>query len=105
MSAAVCQAMFKAACQHTCPVGIDVPGYISLIKEGKYSEAYCLIMQTNPFPSVCGRVCNHPCETKCRRAQIDEPMAIRELKRFVADYANKLGIEYFPSVLPRRRKK
>ncbi len=96
--AGVCQAMFRAACQHTCPVGLDVPGYISLIKEGRFAEAYALIKQRNPFPSICGRVCNHPCESKCRRAQIDEPMAIRDLKRFAADYAYQLGIEYVPEV-------
>ncbi|MBA7629834.1 Ferredoxin--NADP reductase [subsurface metagenome] len=96
--AAVCQALFRDPCQHTCPVELDIPGYVSLIKEGKFVEAYCLIKQRNPFPAVCGRVCHHPCEFKCRRAQIDEPLAIRDLKRFVADYAFELGIEYVPQV-------
>ncbi len=100
--AAVCQALFRTPCQHTCPVGLDVPGYVSLIKEGKFAEAYSLIKQRNPFPLVCGRVCNHPCEGKCRRGQVDEPVAIRDLKRFAADYAFELGLEYTPEVKERR---
>ncbi len=103
--AAVCQALFRAPCQHTCPVELDVPGYVSLIKEGKFLEAYCLIKQRNPFPSICGRVCHHPCESKCRRGQLDEPVAIRDLKRFAADYAFEMGIEYIPEVKERREER
>ncbi len=103
--AAVCQDLFRTPCQHTCPVGLDVPGYVSLIKEGKFAEAYSLIKQRNPFPLVCGRVCNHPCEGKCRRGQVDEPVAIRDLKRFAADYAFELGLEYTPEVKQRREER
>jgi len=103
--AAVCQALFKAPCQHTCPVELDIPGYVSLIKEGKFVEAYCLIKQRNPFPSICGRVCHHPCEAKCRRGQIDEPVAIRHLKRFVADYAYELGVEYLPPITEKKEER
>jgi len=103
--AAVCQALFKSPCQHTCPVELDIPGYISLIKESKFAEAYNLIKQRNPFPSVCGRVCHHPCEFKCRRAQIDEPIAIRDLRRFVADYALEHGVEYVPEVKERKEER
>ena len=103
--AGVCQALFKAACQHTCPVGLDVPGYVSLIKEGKFVEAYCLIKQRNPFPSICGRVCHHPCEGKCRRGQIEEPVAIRDLKRFAADYAFELGVECLPPVAQKKKER
>ena len=85
--AAVCRHLFKSPCQHTCPVELDVPGYVSLIKEGKFVEAYALIKQRNPLPAICGRVCHHPCELKCNRAQVDEAVAIRNLKRFAADYA------------------
>jgi len=96
--AAVCQGLLRTPCQHTCPVQLDIPGYVSLIKEGKFAEAYCLIKQRNPLPAICGRVCNHPCEFKCNRAQIDEPIAIRDLRRFVADYAFNLGVEYTPKI-------
>jgi NADH-quinone oxidoreductase subunit F len=93
--AAVCRGLFKSPCQHTCPVELDVPGYVSLIKDGKFEEAYALIKQRNPLPAICGRVCHHPCESKCNRQQVDESIAIRDLKRFAADYAfnNKTKIK------------
>jgi NADH-quinone oxidoreductase subunit F len=103
--AAVCGALFKAPCQHTCPVQLDIPGYVSLIKEGKFAEAYCLIKQRNPLPAVCGRVCHQPCESKCRRGQIDEPIAIRDLKRFAAEYAQKLGVKFAPPKSPEKEEK
>ena len=103
--AAVCQALFITPCQHACPVELDIPGYVSLIKEGKFLEAYSLIKQRNPLPLICGRVCHHPCESKCRRGQVDEPVAIRDLKRFAADYAYEMGIEYIPEVKERREER
>lgn len=103
--AAVCQDLLRAPCQHTCPVGLDVPGYVSLIKEGKFAEAYSLIKQRLPFPLVVGRVCNHPCEGKCRRGQVDEPVAIRDLKRFAADYAFELGLQYTPEVKEKKEER
>jgi NADH-quinone oxidoreductase subunit F len=103
--AVVCQALFKAPCQHTCPVGLNVPGYVALIKAGQFEQAYNLIMQRLPFPLSVGRVCHHPCEGKCRRAQIEEPIAIRHLKRFAADYAFEHGLEYIPPIKERREEK
>ncbi len=103
--AVVCQALFKAPCQHTCPVGLDVPGYVALIKAGEFEKAYDIIMQRLPFPLSVGRVCHHPCEGKCRRGQIEEPIAIRHLKRFAADYAFDQGLEYIPPVKERREEK
>ncbi|OGO03448.1 MAG: hydrogenase, partial [Chloroflexi bacterium RBG_13_53_26] len=103
--AAVCASLFRAPCQHTCPVGLDVPGYVAFIKEGRFADAYRLIKQRNPFPSICGRVCHHPCESKCRRGQMDEPVAIRHLKRFVADWAFEHGFEYIPPVKESRNEK
>ena len=85
--AGVCTSMFISPCQNACPAGINVPGYLSLIQNGRFIDAYKLIRQENPFPGVCGRVCTHPCEDKCRRAQRDEALAICDLKRYVADYA------------------
>ncbi|MFC2058674.1 NADH-quinone oxidoreductase subunit NuoF [Chloroflexota bacterium] len=87
--AAACKGLVKAPCSHTCPAGVDVPRYIRLIADKKYNEAVAVIRERIPFPSVCGYVCFHPCETKCRRGQIDEPIAIKELKRFAADHARK----------------
>ena len=60
-------------------------GYVTLISEGRFKEAIAVIKEANPFPAVLGRVCVHPCETKCRRAQIDEPVSICAFKRFAAD--------------------
>jgi NADH-quinone oxidoreductase subunit F len=87
--AAACTKMFKSPCQHTCPIGMDVPAYLALIKAGRFDEAYEVIADTNPFPSVCGRVCSHPCQLKCRRGQMDESVAIRDLKRFASDRVDR----------------
>ena len=84
--AAVCEALVYAPCEHTCPVNVDAVGYIALIAEGRFEEALDLIRQRNPLPGVCGYVCHHPCEVRCKRGDIDEAIAITSLKRFVADY-------------------
>ncbi len=76
-------------CERECPLGTDVPGYVIAIAQGKFNEALDLIRQTNPFPSICGRVCHQPCEAQCNRKLIDEPIAIRWLKRAAVDYANR----------------
>jgi len=75
----------RAPCTLTCPAEINVQGYVQLIKMGKYQEAVKLIMERLPLPGVLGRVCPHPCEDKCRRKEMDEPIAICNLKRFAAD--------------------
>jgi len=87
--AAVCSALFKSPCQHTCPVGMDVPAYTSLIRAGRVDDAYKVLKRTNPFPIVCGRVCRRYCELKCRRGQLDEPVAIMHLKRYVTDHGKR----------------
>ena len=92
--AGVCAPMFIAPCENTCPANINVTGYISLIAAGRFQDAYNLIMQENPFPAVCGRICTRPCELKCRRGGVDEPVSIRDLKRFAADYAFKNEMPY-----------
>ncbi len=74
-----------APCQVACPVGTDAPSYIAYIWEGKLEEAFEAITATNPFSSICGRVCDAPCEPACRRTDSDGPLAIRNLKRFVMD--------------------
>ena len=80
-----------APCQVACPIGTDAPSYIAYIWEGKIEEAFEAITATNPFSSICGRVCDAPCEPACRRADSDGPIAIRNLKRYVMD---KLGRDY-----------
>ncbi|MDD2191010.1 MAG: NADH-ubiquinone oxidoreductase-F iron-sulfur binding region domain-containing protein [Bacteroidales bacterium] len=87
--AGVCSAMFTSPCENTCPANINISGYVSLVSVGRFQDAYNLIMQENPFPAVCGRICTRPCESKCRRGAVDESVAIRDLKRFVTDYAFK----------------
>jgi NADPH-dependent glutamate synthase beta subunit-like oxidoreductase len=76
-------------CRSGCPADVDVPGYLALIAEGKYTEAVALIRKDNPLAVVCGLVCEHPCELYCRRGMVDDPINIRGLKRFAADNAGE----------------
>lgn len=87
--AGVCSELFISPCENACPANVNVPGYLALVASGRFIDAYNLIRQENPFPAVCGRICTHPCELKCRRGSTDEALAICDLKRFVADYAHK----------------
>lgn len=77
-------------CRRACPVHTNAGGYVTLIAQGRYREAYALARRPNPFASVCGRICAHPCEAACRRAEIDEAIQIRALKRVVTE---PLGVE------------
>jgi NADH-quinone oxidoreductase subunit F len=86
--AVACTALFSAPCQHACPVGMDIPAYVALVREGRLDDAYKVLLRTNPFPAVCGRVCDHPCQAKCRRGTLDEPVGIRTLKRYITDNAS-----------------
>ncbi|MGM0787679.1 MAG: FAD-dependent oxidoreductase, partial [Thermodesulfobacteriota bacterium] len=102
---AVCDSMVISACQHACPAGIDVPNYVAAIGSGNYEAAVEIIREKNPFPAVCGRVCINPCEYKCRRGELDEPVAIRTLKRFASDYYyNKYGADREPFPVTRAEK-
>jgi len=83
---AACDSMVISPCQHACPAGIDVPNYVAAVASEQYEKAVDIIRERNPFPAVCGRICVHPCEYKCRRGELDEPVAIRSIKRFAADY-------------------
>ncbi|MCR4722437.1 MAG: FAD-dependent oxidoreductase [Eubacteriales bacterium] len=69
-------------CISLCPAGVDIPGYISLIADGRPADAVRLIRKDNPFPTACAYICEHPCESRCRRSMIDEPINIRGLKKF-----------------------
>ena len=74
-----------APCQVACPIGTDAPSYIAYIWEEKWELAFEAIASTNPFSSICGRVCDAPCEPACRRVDSDGPLMIRNLKRYVMD--------------------
>ena len=76
----------RAPCALACPAGVNAHGYVALISAGKFKEALDLIRERNPLPSVCGRICYHPCEGACNRGEIDEAVAINPLKRFISDY-------------------
>ncbi|MBI2863303.1 MAG: FAD-dependent oxidoreductase [Chloroflexi bacterium] len=90
--AAVCKGLVSSPCTHTCPAGIDIPRYIRCISAGDFEGALGVILESNPLPTICGRVCFHPCEVKCRRGQMDEPVAINALKRFVTERAADLEL-------------
>jgi len=77
-------------CNAACPAGNDIVSFILRIKQGDFEGAWKLIREENPFPGICGRVCFHPCESKCNRGNFDEPIAIHALERFVADFATSL---------------
>lgn len=82
----VCKDLVGAPCQSACPVGTQVWRYVAHLRRGEYDDAYRVIRQVNPFPSVCGRVCHHPCEDRCRAgASGQEPVSIRALKRFATE--------------------
>ncbi|MCK4387367.1 MAG: NAD(P)-binding protein, partial [Dehalococcoidia bacterium] len=80
-------------CRVTCPAGVNAQGYVALISQGRFKEALEVVRRTMPFAGVCGRVCTHPCEGECERGKVDQPVAIRSLKRFLADYEVKVGRE------------
>src|SRR5690606_27914553 len=75
-----------APCVETCPANIDIQTYLRHVADGNYQAAIRVIKDRNPFPSVCGRVCPHPCESECRRNLVDEPVAINHVKRFASDW-------------------
>ncbi|MGD9181175.1 MAG: FAD-dependent oxidoreductase, partial [Desulfobacterales bacterium] len=102
---ATCDTMVISACQHACPAGIDVPNYVAAIAEGQYEQAVEIIRERNPFPAVCGRICIHPCEYKCRRGELDSPVAIRALKRFASEwYFENIGSKREPFPVTQKQK-
>ena len=90
----------RAPCVQTCPAGTNVQGYVTLIREGKYEEAVKVMLENLPIPGVLGRVCPAPCEDACRRDEVDEPVSIRNLKRFATDQVDWKTLE-----LPETEKK
>jgi len=97
-----CHESGTAPCKTACPAHIAIQGYIKLAKEGRYLDALKLIKQDNPFPSVCGYVCNRRCEDACTRGAIDKALAIDEIKKFIAEQDLKSEERYVPEKIRRR---
>ncbi len=95
-----------APCRDACPAGQRAQGYIALIREGRYADALRVIKEDNPFPGICGRICNHRCELACNRNLVDEPLNIHALKRFVADWDRETSkrepVQRLPQTRPQR---
>lgn len=87
----ICQYKQPVPCVALCPAHVDIPGYIALVKEGRYDDAIRLIRKDNPFPTTCGFICEHPCEARCRRNMVDDAVNIRGLKRVAADFARRVA--------------
>jgi len=94
-----------APCVMTCPANIDIQSYLHHVANGNFDTALRVIKDSNPFPSVCGRVCPHPCEAECRRNLVDSPVAINYVKRFVADWDMNCEHPFIPSKKPSTGKK
>ena len=92
-------------CKVTCPAHISVQGYVALTAQGKYREALKLIKEENPLPAICGRVCHHPCESACVRSDLDEPVAIDSIKRFLADLDLDSETRFVPKINEKRDEK
>ncbi len=102
--AGVCQPLFVATCSNGCPSEVDIPAYLSLVAEGRNEEALRSHMDRNPFPSVCARVCPHPCESRCRRETVDAPVAIRAVKRFMVDASPQVSVPVMERPVEERRR-
>ena len=94
-----------APCKATCPAHVSIQGYIALINKGKYREALELFKMSHPFPAVCGRICHHPCEGICTRGDVEEPIAIQYLHRFIADKDLADDNTYIPEIEEKRDEK
>jgi NADPH-dependent glutamate synthase beta subunit-like oxidoreductase len=92
-------------CKASCPANISICGFISAISQGQYAEGLKLIKREMPFPAVCGRVCPHPCEEACNRGEVDEPIAIEYLKRFLADVDLASDTQYLPEIKEQKEDK
>jgi NADH-quinone oxidoreductase subunit F len=103
--ALVCKEIVSSPCHYICPIDQEASTYIAYIAQGRYADAFDIITKDNPLPSVCARVCHHPCEKVCRAGIIGEPISIRALKRFVMDWAEKNGLRFAPKPVEQNREK
>ncbi len=95
-----CYETGTAPCKTACPAHVAVQGYIKMAKEGRYQEALALIKKQNPFPAICGRVCNKRCEAACTRGTIDDPVSIDAIKKYVAQLDLDAENRYIPEIIP-----
>lgn len=98
-----CHDTGTAPCKTACPAHIAIQGYLKMANEGRYSEALALIKQDNPFPAICGRVCNRRCEDACMRGNIDVPVAIDAVKKYIAELDLKAETRYIPEIKSEKR--
>lgn len=91
--AGVCESLYMALCENSCPLHMNIPGYIELIKEDRIEEAFELTLRDNPIPGTIGRICHFHCQMRCRRDQLDEPVSQGEIHRYLADTMYQLGKE------------
>ncbi|MBN2170007.1 MAG: FAD-dependent oxidoreductase [Candidatus Krumholzibacteriota bacterium] len=98
----VLQNLQDSPCRSACPAGVDVKGYVGLIAQGRFQEALDLVRRACPLPGVCGRICTHPCELACQRSELDDAVAVRLLKRFIADWELAHGARGIPRAERRR---
>ena len=89
----ICGLSHPVPCVSTCPAHVDIPGYVALVREGRYDDAVRLIRKDNPFPSACAYVCEHPCEGQCRRRMVDDAVNICGLKRFAVDHSTPAAVD------------
>ena len=101
--AGACKDLVRSPCVNACPAGVDVPSYVSLVEQGDHAQALEVHRQRNPFPSICGRVCPAFCESRCRRGDLDQAVAIRQIKRFMAD--QEADHPWTPATAPANGKK
>ncbi|MFN2352026.1 MAG: FAD-dependent oxidoreductase, partial [Kiritimatiellia bacterium] len=102
--AGVCQSIMHAPCSNACPASVNVPAYLAYAKEGNFEEALRVHLRNNPFPSICGRVCPQWCIDKCRRSDLEGPLAVRAVKRFMSDLRDDYS-ELYPAKVPANNRK
>jgi NADH-quinone oxidoreductase subunit F len=91
--AGTCEHLFEALCENSCPMHMNIPGYLALVKEGRLEDAYELTLRDNPLPGTIGRICHFHCSTRCRRETLDDPVQQGEIHRYLADTIRKMGRE------------
>ena len=84
-----------APCIEACPASEDIQQYMYLVARGEYEKAWETLVEENPLPAICGRVCYHPCEISCNRAEFDQPLSINAVERFIGDFGLEFSLDRF----------